>query len=166
MNGKHLTIQRVLLLLLLLACCASLTSDAAQPVPRGKVPTPGKVAAKKPFVVQETYREQTPYEDQKGIVGLDMLIEPERYPVVQRVFKGTPAYTEGVRSGDVILAINGVRAVNKSMWEVDKMISDIPGDVVNLTVMRDGQLRKFNLTVMPINEASAAVQNSFSGFVP
>ncbi len=144
----------------------------AKPAPQAKQNSPQKKTgdAGKPFVIRETYRESnvdtSSTADSKGIVGLDMLVEPDRYPVVQRVFKGTPAQTQGVRIGDTILAINGVRTLHQSLWELDAMISDVPGDVVTLTILRDGQLRKFGLTVMPLSEANASVRNNFSGFAP
>ncbi len=165
MNGRKSVIG-ITASLLLLGLTLGASGFSAQPAPKGKTAASSKTGSKKPFVIQETYREQKPYEDERGIVGLDMLIEPNHYPVVQRIFKGTPAYTEGVRIGDTILAINGVRAIDKSLWEVDQLISDVPGDVVSLTLLRDGKLKRINLTVMPISEANAAVKNSFSGLMP
>lgn len=144
----------------------------AKPAPQAKQNTTQKKSndAGKPFVIRETYRESTMDNtspaDSKGIVGLDMLVEPDRYPVVQRVFKGTPAQTQGVRIGDTILAINGVRTLHQSLWELDALISDVPGEVVTLTILRDGKLRKFGLTVMPLSEANASVRNNFSGLSP
>lgn len=144
----------------------------AKPAPQATQKlTPKKTSETgKPFVIRETYRESelAPSEtrDDKGIVGLDMLVEPDRYPVVQRVFKGTPAQTQGVRIGDTILAINGVRTLHQSLWELDALISDVPGDMVILTILRDGKLRKFGLTVMPLSEANASVKSNFSGFGP
>jgi hypothetical protein len=148
----------------------SLMGLASQPVSKARPSTPhatGKAGqGKKPFVIQETYRETTPAQQEKGIVGLDMLINPGHYPVVQRVFKGTPAALQGIRVGDVIMAINGVRAVNKSLWEVDTLISDVPGDVVTITILRGSNLRKVPLTVMSLSEANAQVRNNFAGLIP
>ncbi len=141
-----------------------------QTISSKKATTPKATDAGKPFVIRETYRESSletnnPL-DNKGIVGLDMLVEPDRYPVVKRVFKGTPAQSQGVRVGDTILAINGVRTLHQSLWELDALISDVPGDMVTLTLLRDGRLRKVGLTVMPLSEANASVRSNFSGFAP
>ncbi|WP_303674537.1 PDZ domain-containing protein [Vampirovibrio chlorellavorus] len=144
--------------------------QAGQIASTKKPPAATSKDAGKPFVIRETYRENSQAAnnplDNKGIVGLDMLVEPDRYPVVQRVFRGTPAQTQGLRIGDTILAINGVRTLHQSLWELDAMISDVPGDVVTLTILRDGKLRKFGLTVMPLSEANASVKSTFSGFGP
>jgi C-terminal processing protease CtpA/Prc len=145
---------------------------SAKPTPQATQKlTPKKTSETgKPFVIRETYRESaletSKTTDDKGIVGLDMLVEPDQYPVVQRVFRGTPAQTQGIRVGDTILAINGVRTLHQSLWQLDALISDVPGDVVTLTILRDGKLRKFGLTVMPLSEANASVQSNFSGFMP
>lgn len=162
---KHLSLSLILMGLFSLPLAL-----AAQPAPKGKPVKPAKSADKtkspdnKSFTIQETYREAKPfYVNERGIVGLDMLIQPNHYPVVERIFKGTPAYNQDVRIGDTILAINGVRAIDKSLWQVDQMISDIPGEVVTLTILRDGKLRKIDLTVMPLSEATFAVKSTFEG---
>lgn len=125
-----------------------------------------KTDLNKPFVIRETYHENASNQSDKGIVGLDMLIEPGHYPVVKRIFKGTPAYRQGIRVGDTVLAINGVRTIHKSLWEVDALISDRPGELVTLTILHDVQIKKVSLTVMSLDEASAAVRESFAGLIP
>lgn len=166
MSGQTI-LKHVSLSLILMGLFSLPLALAAQPAPKGK---PSKSAGKtkspdkKAFTIQETYREAKPfYVNERGIVGLDMLIQPNHYPVVERIFKGTPAYNQDVRIGDTILAINGVRAIDKSLWQVDQMISDIPGEVVTLTILRDGKLRKIDLTVMPLSEATSAVKSTFKG---
>lgn len=171
MRGQPSVFRFTASLLLTALLLSPNVSFSAQPVTKGKAPATRKAATQKPFVIQETYRQETgrerqPYENERGIVGLDMLIEPNHYPVVQRIFKGTPAYAQGVKMGDTILAINGVRAINKSLWEVDRLISDVPGEVVSLIILREGKRRQVSLTVMPISEANVAVRSSFAGLMP
>jgi C-terminal processing protease CtpA/Prc len=141
-------------------------TEAAPPINRNKAKPVTSPKAAKPFVIQETYREALPETSDKGVVGLDMLIEPNHYPVIQKIFKGTPAHAQGIRVGDTILAINGERTVNKTLREVDLLISDIPGEVVNLIILRDGKPKKYSLTVMSLGQANSAVRASFTGLSP
>ncbi|WP_373533270.1 PDZ domain-containing protein [Vampirovibrio sp.] len=146
--------------------CGAGFTEAAPPVKQGKAKQAPTAKSGKPFVIQETYREALPGTSEKGVVGLDMLIEPNHYPVIQKVFKGTPAQLQGIRVGDTILAINGVRAVQKTLSEVDRLISDIPGDVVNLVILRDGKPKKYSLTVMSLGQTDPTVRQSFAGLTP
>jgi S1-C subfamily serine protease len=151
----------------LIACLswAALT-EAAQPLSRSNAKTVMPPKAGKPFVIQETYRETVSETPEKGVVGLDMLIEPNHYPVIQNIFKGTPAHSQGIRVGDTILAINGVRTVNKTPREVDLLISDIPGEVVHLIILRGGKPKKYSLTVMSLGQADPTIRASFAGLSP
>lgn len=96
-----------------------------------------------------------------GIVGIDILIHPDRYPVIQSVFRGTPAQKAGLLPGDTIIAINGVQTVDKSRSTVDRMISDQPGDWVDFTIERDGEIKRTRLTVMALEDLAANLRASF-----
>ena len=151
----------------LIGCLSWITLSQAAPPPNrssAKPIIPPKTS--KPFVIQETYRETLPETPEKGVVGLDMLIEPNHYPVIQKIFKGTPAHSQGIRVGDTILAINGVRTVNKTLREVDLLISDTPGEVVNLIILRNGKPKKYSLTVMSLGQADPTIRASFAGLSP
>jgi S1-C subfamily serine protease len=153
-------------IVLIVSLSGMLSMEAAPPVKQGKAKPVISPRTGKPFVIQETYREALPETTEKGVVGLDMLIEPNHYPVIQNVFKGTPAQVAGLRVGDTILAINGVRVVNKTLREVDLLISDIPGELVNLIILRNGKPKKYSLTVMSLGQADPEVRNSFAGLIP
>lgn len=121
----------------------------------------------KPFVVKETYHQQgNAPANSHGVVGLDMAIRPDSYPVIQSVFPGTPAQQQGIRPRDLLVAINGVRTYNKSVTEVDALISDVPGDVVSLTVLRGTQLKQIHLTVASVESLSRETQSTFSYLMP
>lgn len=114
-----------------------------------------------PFVIRETYRQASTGKSEKGIVGVDLLIEPRHYPVIQRVFSGTPAQRSGIRPGDVILAINGSRVFDKTLWEVDAIISDRPGEQVDFTLLRGEKTRKISLRVESMSSLSGTQQQPF-----
>lgn len=124
-------------------------------------------AKAKPFVVRETYRQpETDDQGGHGVVGLDMAIRPGNYPMIQSVFPGTPAHQQGIRPHDVLVAINGTRTFNKDVNEVDALISDVPGDVISLTLLRGGQLKQVRLTVVSVDSLSREMQASFSYLLP
>ena len=121
----------------------------------------------KPFVLRETYhQQQSTVQSSHGVVGLDMTIRPDSYPIVQSVFPGTPAQQQGVRPRDILVAINGIRTYDKNVDEVDALISDVPGDTINLTVMRGAQLKQIRLTVVSVDSLSREMQASFSSLLP
>jgi S1-C subfamily serine protease len=67
---------------------------------------------------------------------------------IVEVSPGGPAAEAGVRSGDVIVAVNGTNiSGEKSAREVTKRMRDVaPQDKVKLRVMRDGKPKDFEVT--------------------
>ncbi len=90
-----------------------------------------------------------------GIVGLDLKIYQSDYPMVQAVFKGAPAHQKGILPGDNIVSINGVSTLGRSRSQVDALISDVPGEQVELLISRGPELKRITLTVMGVDEATA-----------
>jgi predicted metalloprotease with PDZ domain len=70
---------------------------------------------------------------------------------VREVSPGGPADEAGIRSGDVIVAVNGteVKGEDASRQVVDLMRAVKPDGKVNVRVMRDGKPREFTLTARP-----------------
>lgn len=106
-----------------------------------------------------TVRAEQPKEP--GIVGLDMAIRPQSWPLVQEVFPGTPAADRGVQVGDVILAVDGISTQGKSDQQVDVMISDIPGTPVRLSIQRGERLIEVTLTVAAKSQLTAQQRRPF-----
>lgn len=119
-----------------------------------------------PFVIHETYEQHADapetHKASHGVVGLDLLIQQGRYPMVQGVFRGTPAATQGLLPGDMILAINGITTFGKNITQVDTMISDVPGDRVLLTVQRGARLSQVRLTVAALDTLPSGLRSEFS----
>lgn len=107
-----------------------------------------KKPAPPPVVYQAPVREM-------GVVGLDLRLVANEYPMVQAVFRGAPAHQKGILPGDSIIAINGFTTMGRSRSEVDAMISDVPGEKVEFTVARGPQIKRISVTVMGVDEASA-----------
>ena len=62
---------------------------------------------------------------------------------VKNVRAGSPAYEQGLNAKDLIIAIDGARADTKRL--VALLGSKIPGDVIRLTVFRNGDLRTLDI---------------------
>ncbi len=75
--------------------------------------------------------------------------------LVQDVLPNSPAQAAGVKAGDVILAVNGkkVNAAN----EIQTMIAEMkPGDVVALSIFRNGKTISSNVTLGEISQKDLA----------
>lgn len=88
-------------------------------------------------------------QQQPGVVGLDLLIFTQDYPLVQGVFAGSSAERQGVLPGDQIVQINREATLGKSRSQIDAMISDQVGDRVHLLISRNQILKNITLTVLP-----------------
>lgn len=69
------------------------------------------------------------------------------HPVVQSVIDGTPAFKAGLKSGDVILEVDGKKTQGKSIDEVASMIRGEEGTVVTLTLARAGKEGTFKVSI-------------------
>lgn len=63
---------------------------------------------------------------------------------VQGLTRGGAAYDAGIREGDIIVAVDGVKV--KNVPELQEKIGEYrPGDLAQVTVLRDEQYRKFDV---------------------
>lgn len=60
--------------------------------------------------------------------------------------EGSPAYKAGIKSGDIVLKVNGESVDNKKVDEVIKNIKGKKNTKVNITVQRDGEELDFDIT--------------------
>jgi membrane-associated protease RseP (regulator of RpoE activity) len=99
-----------------------------------------------------------------GIVGLDLLIQLKQYPVIQGVFRGSPAALVGMQPQDFILEVDGISTLGKSKEQVDAQISDVPGQKVKFKVLRNGSIYQFQLKVISLYKAPSALRNLYASF--
>ncbi len=71
----------------------------------------------------------------------------DKHPVVQSVIDETPAFKAGIKSGDVIVEVDGTKTANKSIDEVASMIRGEEGTTVTLTLARQGKEGTFKVTL-------------------
>jgi predicted metalloprotease with PDZ domain len=69
----------------------------------------------------------------KAHLGADLVQQGDRL-MVRRVYAGSPAYEQGLNTGDQIIAINNRRATREFFHA--RLAEKKPGDVVNLTIFR------------------------------
>ena len=69
----------------------------------------------------------------KVLFGADTVWEDNRL-IVRRVYTGSPAYEQGLNTGDQIVALNNMR-VTKEFFDA-RMAEKKPGDLINLTIFR------------------------------
>ena len=90
-----------------------------------------------------------------GGLGLEVTEENGAVVVVSPI-DGTPAAKAGVRSGDVIVKVNGTALDGLSLDDAVALMRGAPGSQVSLTVLRKGvpQALNFNLTRTEVHVAS------------
>lgn len=91
---------------------------------------------------------------ERGIVGLDLTIRPQAYPVVRQVFAATPADKAGFTAGMVLLAVDGQSMLGLSRHQVDVAIGDNPGQRIQFLVDNGeaNQPRVLMLTVVSLGD--------------
>ena len=86
----------------------------------------------------------------KAYLGADLTQEVDRL-VVSRVFAGSPAYEQGLNTGDQIVALDNMR-VNKDAFEA-RLAEKRPGQLVNLTIFRFDDLSSLPIKLGTVSDA-------------
>ncbi len=79
--------------------------------------------------------------------------------LVADVFKNNPADKAGIKSGDVITAINGTK-VNSTTELARSVASLAPGAKINVTIMRQGKIKNFTIQLDERAENMAQTQQT------
>ena len=74
---------------------------------------------------------------ERAYLGADVAQDGERL-LVRRVYAGSPAYEQGLNTGDQIVALNNMR-VNKDFFD-SRIAEKRPGELINLTIFRSDDL--------------------------
>lgn len=76
--------------------------------------------------------------------------------VLMRIVPGSPAEAAGLKAGDVIVAMDGVRIVDVERITKFRSESMVPGKAVQCTVLRKGKERLITVTLGPLPSDSMA----------
>lgn len=87
-----------------------------------------------------------------GIIGVKFVMSMGRPPVINRVFPLTPAFKAGLRTDDIIVAVDGIPTVGLSKDEVYDMIVGLPGTEVTLSIQRQGDYMSHTMMRMDLND--------------
>lgn len=78
-----------------------------------------------------------------GIIGTDS----NGVPAVERVLPGTPAQKAGIKSGDQIIAVDGISTSGKTFSDVSPQIRGDPGTKVTLTIVHATSTTPVDITI-------------------
>lgn len=97
------------------------------------------------FLDSERYSElKIDTEGKFGGLGIEITIKDELLTVITPI-EDTPAWKAGIRPGDRIVKINGELTKNLTVTDAVKKLRGRPGTTVNLTILREGQIRLLEL---------------------
>ena len=86
----------------------------------------------------------------KAYLGADLTQEVDRL-IVSRVSAGSPAYEQGLNTGDQIVALDNMR-VNKDSFDA-RLAEKRPGQLVNLTIFRFDDLSSLPIKLGTLSDA-------------
>lgn len=97
------------------------------------------------YLDKEEYEEFAQHiEGSIGGIGVSVGVEADRF-VVFSVIEKTPAEAAGMKKGDIIYKVNDDFTSDMDIDETVNKMRGEPGTAVQISVLRDGQLREFNI---------------------
>jgi len=84
-----------------------------------------------------------------GFIGVEIDVDEATQVLrVSKVIPGSPAEGAGIRVGDELYALNGIRFTKENEAAIEKV--KLPGKEVTCTIKRDGIDRSFKVTLVPM----------------
>ncbi len=100
------------------------------------------------FLTPEMYKElQVETTGEFGGLGIEITIKDDILTIVAPI-EDTPAFRAGLKSGDKIIKINGESTKNLSLMEAVKKLRGPKGTKVTLTILREGEAKPFDITIV------------------
>jgi len=96
---------------------------------------------------EEVARHQTGISGKFSGIGAQVGLE-DGLPVIVAPFDGSPAEAAGVRAGDIIIEVDDVDVTSWSLGDIVERIRGEAGTEVELTVMRPGEGKSYEITIV------------------
>ncbi len=87
-----------------------------------------------------------------GIIGLKFAVSFGGVPVIYQIFPDTPAAQAGLKTRDIIIAVDGIPTFGLSKNEVYNMIVGQPGTEVTISFKHNNDFQTRKLTRMDVND--------------
>lgn len=86
---------------------------------------------------------------------------------VSSVYSNSPAKEAGIKTGDIIIEVNGQSIMGLSLIEAITLVNGEEGIMVNLKIIRDGKVLEFNLIPrkIPYPTVSGQILNDNIGYI-
>lgn len=101
-------------------------------------------------------------------VGINMIKDIEKNSIViYSTIKNTPAEAAGLKTGDVITAVDGQKVSGEDFENIANMVKGKEGTKVKLTILRDGQEKEYEIErkTIEIIEASSEMISDNIGYL-
>lgn len=101
-------------------------------------------------------------------VGINMIKDIEKNAIViYSTIKNTPAEAAGLKTGDVITAVDGQKVSGEDFENIANMVKGKEGTKVKLTILRDGQEKEYEIErkTIEIIEASSEMIGDNIGYL-
>ena len=85
-----------------------------------------------------------------GGLGIEVGYEDGFVKVISPI-DDTPAKRAGIKAGDLIIRLDGKSVKGISLMEAVKMMRGKPGSEIELTILRGGEEKPFNVTIVRDN---------------
>lgn len=96
-----------------------------------------------------------------GIIGMNMQVNQNQYPIILEVYPGTPAFKAGIQPGDELIAVNQTSTMGLTRLALDQLIPDTPGMTIQFLTTRAGQVRPVRLTIVTLDSLALPYQQQF-----
>lgn len=103
---------------------------------------------------------QTDLESNFQGIGAQVALDDNNQPVIVAPLENSPAAQAGIKSGDIILAVDGQSTVGMSLTEVVLKVRGPAGTTVTLTILHSGDTVSVDITVTraQINQSTVSSQ--------
>lgn len=100
------------------------------------------------YLDKQTYQDlKVKLEAKFGGIGVYVGQDNQGRIKIYSPIKGTPAYKEGVKHGDIIVRINGESAIKMTSDEAAQLMRGDPGTMLELGVYRESEGREISFTI-------------------